>query len=77
MLEEFVPHPPLVIKCFINGSYYFKSSYGFRVSVLKTFLDMYRSSSREKKNIIIGNIQTRLDAIERYDKPPFDEEIPF
>ncbi|WP_283744458.1 protein kinase family protein [Sideroxydans sp. CL21] len=79
MLEEHVPDSSLVVRCFINGQYYYNKSYWFRVDVLRAFLDLYRSSSREKKNIIVGNIQTRLDAVKRYDKPfdSFDDDIPF
>ena len=79
MLEEDIPNNSLVVRCFVNGQYYYNKSYLFRVEVLRAFLDFYRSSSREKKNIIIGNIQTKLDAIKRYDKPlvNFDDDIPF
>lgn len=79
MLEEHVPDSSLIVRCFINGQYYYNKSYWFRVDVLREFLDLYRSSSREKKNIIVGNIQTKLDAVKRYDKQfdNFDDEIPF
>ena len=79
MLEEHVPDSSLVVRCFINGQYYYNKSHYFRVDMLRAFLNLYRSSSREKKNIIIGNLQTKLDAVKRYDKPlpNFDDDIPF
>jgi len=79
MLEEYVPDSSLVISCFVNGQYYYNTSYSFGVEILRAFLELYRSSSREKKNIIIGNIQTKLDAVRRYDQPfnKFDDDIPF
>lgn len=79
MLEEHIPNNSVVLKCFINGTYYYSKQYRFRVDELRTFLDFFRSSFREKKNIIIGNIQTKLDAVERYNQEvvEFDDDIPF
>ncbi len=80
MLEEYVPSSTLVLKCFINGAYYFNNSYSFEVHVLRSFLNLFRSSSREKRNIIIGNIQTKLDVVKRYSQGKFanfDDDIPF
>lgn len=79
MLEEYIPENSVVLQCLINGTYYYRNQYGFRVDVLRAFLDFFRSSFREKKNIIIGNIQTKLDAVERYNKEvvEFDDDIPF
>ena len=79
MLEEYIPNNSVVLQCFINGTYYYSKQYGFRVDVLRAFLDFFRSSFREKKNIIIGNIQTKLDVVERYNQEvvEFDDDIPF
>jgi eukaryotic-like serine/threonine-protein kinase len=78
MLEEYVPNSAVVLKCFINGSYYYNTHHSFQVEVLRKFLDFFRSCSREKKNIVIGNIQTKLDAVKRYAvKVNFDDDIPF
>lgn len=81
MLEEYVPNSSLVLNCFINGSYHYDTHYSIRVDVLKAFIDLFRTASREKKNIIIGNIQTKLDAVKKYSKPAtpfdFDDDIPF
>jgi serine/threonine protein kinase len=79
MLEEYVLNCSNVLRCFINGQYFYHTKYQFPVSTLKGFLDLLRSSSREKKNIILSNLQSKLDAASRYDsKPnPFDDDIPF
>jgi serine/threonine protein kinase len=79
MLEAYVPDCSYVLRCFINGQYSYKTNYSFNVSVLREFLNLFRSSSREKKNIIIGNIQTKLDTVKRFTEPSatnFDD-IPF
>lgn len=82
MLEEYVPKSTLVLNCFINGPYRFDEREGIRVDVLKAFVDLFRTASREKKNIIIGNIQTKLDATRTNATRPkgfdgFDDDIPF
>lgn len=75
MLEEYVPSGAVVLRCFINGTYYYNTRYSFRVELLRNFLDFFRSCSKEKKNIVVGNLQTRLDAVRRY-AAKFDD-IPF
>ncbi len=77
MLEEFIPDNTSIIRCFVKGSYYFKRALTFRVDVLKDFIDLFRSSSREKKNIILSNIQTKLDSVNRYDVSQEVNDIPF
>jgi serine/threonine-protein kinase len=80
MLEEYAPNSSLVINCFINGQYHYDTNNWIRVEVLRAFLDLFRTASREKKNIIISNIQTKLDAVRKYSKPApfnFDDDIPF
>lgn len=78
MLEEVIPKNSLILNCFINGAYHFKTNIFFRVYALRNFVDLFRSCSREKKNIIINNLQAKLDAVPRYDhKVDFDDDIPF
>ena len=78
MLEEYVPNPPLVIRCFLNGSYYFSNRIMIPVAILKAFVEFFRSCSREKKNIILSNIQTKIDSVSRYDEESvIDDDIPF
>jgi len=78
MLEEYIPHNPLIVKCFLNGSYYYSLKHFFPVNSLKAFLELFRSCSREKRNIIISNLQTKLDSIKRYDEMAnLDDDIPF
>lgn len=76
MLEEHLPNNVALCRCFANGAYYFQRSSAIPVSSMKSFLDLLRSSSKEKKNILLRNIHSKLDAIKRYDEPTNDE-IPF
>ncbi|QQN26691.1 protein kinase family protein [Pseudomonas syringae group genomosp. 3] len=82
MLENQVASNTEVIKCFINGAYYYNKNHKMAVSVIKNFLALLCSSSKEKRNIIEANIYARLDAVERYKPKPlpdFDsfDDIPF
>lgn len=78
MLEDVIPNNSLLLNCFINGAYRYKTKNQFRVYVLRDFIDLFRPCSREKKNIIISNLQTKLDSVPRYDqKTNFDGDIPF
>jgi serine/threonine protein kinase len=66
MLEETVPDSATVTRCLISGAYYYKKK-GFPVYVVRDFLHLLKSSSVEKRRIILSNLHTRLDAITRYD----------
>ncbi|WP_084320279.1 protein kinase domain-containing protein [Herbaspirillum huttiense] len=76
MLEEKIPNPTIVVGCFVNGSYRYMKNKHIPVSTLKSFLNLFRSVSREKKNIIVANLLTRLDSSPRY-QAPIDDDIPF
>lgn len=76
MLEESLPDTAALSRCFVNGNYkYMKSAY-VEVSCVEDFIKLLRSSTKEKRNIILRNIHSRLDAINRY-KPQLDDEFPF
>ena len=77
MLEDYVMHNSKVISCFCNGGYTYKQSPNiFNVMQLKDFIDFIKLCSTDKKNIILANIHSRLDAIEHFDKV-IDDDIPF
>lgn len=78
MLEDFVPTNTVVLKAFLSGAYYFSKGKCIQVSCVKRFLELLRHSSSAKQNIILANLRTRMDAIERYDESSdFDDDIPF
>lgn len=66
MLEDRLPSNNLVIQCFLNGSYYFSNRVFMEVTNLRRFIELLRSCSKEKKNIVLSNIFARLDASPRY-----------
>lgn len=75
MLEESVPDCRDVIRCFLEGIYFYTKK-GFPVSEVKGMLTLLRTSSLEKRRIILANLHTRLDSIERYFED-MNDEIPF
>lgn len=76
MLEEFVPDNTLLIDCFLEGSYRYYSHKNIPTSVLHEFLALFRSCSRERRNVVLSNLHTKLDSLARYHDVP-DEDIPF
>ena len=77
MLEDVLPENTIVIGCFLNGTYYFSKKIFMDVAHLKRFIELLKSCSKEKKNIILSNIFTRLDALPRYDEKANFDDIPF
>ena len=75
MLEQIVPDSRVVAKCLLNGSYFYHKK-GFPVEAVKSFIHMMKSLSIDKQRIVMSNLHTRLDAIERYFEDDNDE-IPF
>jgi serine/threonine protein kinase len=79
MLEDEAPDCVSVLRCFLNGGFRYQKS-GFEVVRVKNFISLMKSSSDEKRRIILANIQSRLDAIDRYEPQKFgdfDDDIPF
>lgn len=78
MLEEHIPDNNALIRCFVNGSYYFRKRYYIPIPIIKYFLELLRSCSKEKRNIILSNLHSKLDAVERYEEASdFDDDVPF
>lgn len=78
MLEKYVPSNAPVLACFLNGAYYYSNKQFIEVQNLKNFLQLLKSCSREKKDIVVNNIFTRLNTTTRYQpSTPFDDDIPF
>ena len=78
MLEPYVPDPAAIVRCFLNGTYYYKKNETLSVNCVYDFLRLLKSSTEEKRRLILANLHTRLDTIPRYTGPPFNnDDIPF
>jgi serine/threonine protein kinase len=76
MLEETVPDSAIVMNCFIDGTYYYRSK-GFSVEAIRDFLELLRICTTEKMQILLANVHTRMDAIPRYAGGAPNDDIPF
>lgn len=84
MLEEDIQDTPLILRCFLSGNFRYYKFHPFPVHCLRNFVALLKSTGIEKQRIILSNLQTRLDAIERYSEPEgpkatmeLDDDIPF
>ncbi len=77
MLEETVPDSALVLRCFLDGNYYYRRT-GLRVECVKRFLQLIKACAEERRKIIFANLHTRLDSIRRYSESELnDDDVPF
>lgn len=74
MLEDTAPDAAPILRSFVSGMYHYITA-GFPVQVVKDFVMLLKSTTQEKKRIILTNLHARLDAITRYDDPP--DDFPF
>jgi serine/threonine protein kinase len=75
MLESDVPNASTVLSCFIKGGYRY-SKKGLAVWAVRNFLRMVKGLSPEKRRLVMSNLYTRLDSVQRY-CPPSEDDIPF
>lgn len=75
MLEDALPDSSSVLGIFLRGQYSYRKA-GFPVSALKAFMGLLRSSTLAKQRIILANLNSRLDAVVRYESKD-DDDIPF
>ncbi|EKO79847.1 MULTISPECIES: protein kinase [unclassified Leptospira] len=78
MLEDYVPSVVELTRCFVVGTYFYNPKSFFGVSILKEFIDLFRDSNKEKREIIINNLINRMESIKRYNDGSIDDnDIPF
>lgn len=71
MLEDALQDNSKLSKVFIKGPYHFFRKRVFKVVDLNSFLKLLKSSTEDKRKVILNNLWQRLDNIERYDDLPF------
>lgn len=76
ILEDMLQNPKQLARCFIFGEYYYSKGAEIKVETLKSFLNILKSSSKDRKKIILNNLWQRLDNIERYTRK-IEEDLPF
>lgn len=78
MLEEYVPDPVTICRVFVRGAFrYIKRQY-VEVDLVADFLKFIKSVEGKKREIVVANVLTRLDAVKRIERTQtLDDEIPF
>lgn len=78
MLEEYLPSPAALSRIFVRGSYRYRPQQKVDVHTIKNFINLLTGLSRQKGEIVLANIFSRLDALARV-RPSYnlDDEIPF
>lgn len=77
-LERTMPDPVKLARIFVKGAFVYFKTKGPDIGILKDFVELMRSLSDPKREIVIANLHTRIDAIPKSrPKSPFDDEIPF
>lgn len=67
----------LVAGCFLRGNYYFHKT-GIASVILHEFVRLFHSCTQIRQREILGNLQTRLDSLQRYyHELEGDDDIPF
>lgn len=73
-----IPDNSALIRCFIDGKCNYFPKVFIKIDILTDFLNLLKSCSKDKKNIILKNIHSMLDSIDRIAEPIInDDEIPF
>jgi eukaryotic-like serine/threonine-protein kinase len=76
MLETMVPDSAVVLRCLVNGMYYYRKN-GLEVGIVREFLKLLRAAADERGRVILANLHTRLDALPRYDPAAPEDDVPF
>lgn len=77
MLEEHVPASHMLIRCFLEGTYFYSRRVEIATHVLRAFLVFFRACSPERRSIVLGNIHSKLDTVTRYETTVTDDDVPF
>lgn len=77
LLEEYVPDITKLMSIFISGAYTYTIRYQFPVELLANFISLIKPLDPDRREIVLSNLFSRLDAIPRYSDADMDDEIPF
>jgi eukaryotic-like serine/threonine-protein kinase len=78
MLETYAPDSAPVIRCLIDGNYYYYKNVLLPVDCVRDFTRLLKSATEEKRRLILANLHTRLDCLPRYTPAVVsDDDIPF
>ncbi len=73
MLENVLQSNVKLARVFIRGEYHYYHRQDIKTEIITAFLDFLKSSSEDKRKIILNNLWIRLDSIKRY----VNDDLPF
>ena len=76
MLEEYLPEPVKLARIFVSGKFKYYKSVPIKTESIRFFVDLLNSLPNEKLEILMENLKSRLEAIEKTVRD-LDDEIPF
>lgn len=76
LLEDIIQNPNKIGICFIKGEFFYNRNTEIYVETLKSFINILKAASTDKKKIILNNLWQRLDKVMRYTKIQ-SEDLPF
>ena len=81
MLEEFLPDPAAICRVFVKGGFKYYKNLPINVELVDQFLRLLKGLTGNKREVVVANIGSRLDAIKRPGPRVFtqdlDDQIPF
>jgi len=76
ILEDLIQNPNKIGSCFVKGKFFYNRNTEIYVETLKSFINILKSVSLDKKKIILNNLWQRLDKVKRYERIQSDD-LPF
>ena len=76
ILEEIIQNNNKLITIFLDGQYKFWPKLEFKVSTLNSMIRLLKSSSEDRKKVILNNLWERFDKVDR-EYEEIDEDLPF
>ncbi len=76
LLEEFIQNNNKLTVIFLDGQYSYFPKKQFKVETLSSMIKLFKSSSDDRKKVILNNLWERFDKIEKYYETD-DDDLPF
>lgn len=77
ILENHIQNNASLTKIFVLGNYNYFPKVQFKVEILHSFFNLLKSSSENKRKIIINNLWQRFDTIPKVVAIKYDDDLPF
>jgi len=72
MLEDYIQNSLPLVEAFLRDNFYFNNYEIMSTHELVNFINLLKSCSNEKFNVILMNLHNRLNSVQRY-----TNDIPF